>query len=155
MSMFIFKALRRAELFLEQVVESVAQGALSLTVEGATGAVDYNYIELLFDEDNLFTRASAIPSSENRTRSKQHAPQPNEHPLDPEALGDDVVIYHSFVMQPQSDPVVHPTPASLPAQTPQTPQTAQPASLLPAVVELPTQAQPKPQHGLVLSQITS
>lgn len=50
MSLFFSKALRRAEVFLEQVDESVAQASRRLVVEGATGAVN-DEDDQLPDED--------------------------------------------------------------------------------------------------------
>lgn len=61
--------MRRAEVFLEQVDESVAQASRRLVVEGATGAVNENETELLSDEDKTsFSRSSSIPTAESRTR---------------------------------------------------------------------------------------
>ncbi|CAN8074146.1 unnamed protein product [Agarophyton chilense] len=67
--MFISKALRRAEVFLEQVDESVAQASRRLVVEGATGAVDEDDIYSSEDEGAQQSRASAIPRAEPRTKT--------------------------------------------------------------------------------------
>lgn len=79
MSLFLSKALRRAEVFLEQVDESVAQASRRLVVEGATGAVNENETELLSDEDKAsFSRSSSIPTAESRTRFT--APEAEDRP---------------------------------------------------------------------------
>lgn len=68
MSMFISKALRRAEVFLEQVDESVAQASRRLVVDQTTGAVDDSEdLSSSDDESAKRTRASAIPRAEERT----------------------------------------------------------------------------------------
>lgn len=64
--MFISKALRRAEVFLEQVDESVAQASRRLVVEGVTGAVEESEDVLSSDEEHQPKRASAIPRAEER-----------------------------------------------------------------------------------------
>lgn len=63
MSMFISKALRRAEVFLEKVDESVAQASRRLVVDGAVADVDESYSSE--DETNQQSRASAIPRAEH------------------------------------------------------------------------------------------
>lgn len=108
--MFISKALRRAEVFLEQVDESVAQASRRLVVEGATGAVDEEE-ELSGDESVQKSRASAIPRAEHRAASS-FVDQPSLHAdLDEsvhEAWGGDVVIDESMLQsadksEPNSD----------------------------------------------------
>lgn len=67
MSMFISKALRRAEVFLEKVDESVAQASRRLVVEGATGDVDGSEDLTSSDEDTETNRrAASIPRVEER-----------------------------------------------------------------------------------------
>lgn len=68
MSMFISKALRRAEVFLEQVDESVAQASRRLVVEGAIGGVTEDDEILSDEDDNQLSRASAIPRAEDRAK---------------------------------------------------------------------------------------
>lgn len=65
--MFISKALRRAEVFLEQVDESVAQASRRLVVEGATSSVE-GADDLHSSDEDVATRrrASAIPRAEER-----------------------------------------------------------------------------------------
>lgn len=67
MSVFISKALRRAEVFLEQVDESVAQASRQLVVDQTTGAVDDSEdLPSSDDEASKRSRASAIPRAEER-----------------------------------------------------------------------------------------
>lgn len=69
--MFLSKALRRAEVFLEQVDESVAQASRRLVVEGATGAVNEADTDLASDEEtSSVSRSSSIPKAETRARSE-------------------------------------------------------------------------------------
>lgn len=71
--MFISKALRRVEVFLEEVDESVAQASRRLVVEGATRAVDDDEEEqeeyYSEGEVNQQSRASAIPRAEQRAKT--------------------------------------------------------------------------------------
>eukprot|EP00177_Eucheuma_denticulatum_P005955 GFKZ01010860.1.p1 GENE.GFKZ01010860.1~~GFKZ01010860.1.p1 ORF type:complete len:720 (-),score=141.83 GFKZ01010860.1:849-3008(-) len=63
----ISKAWRRAEVFLEQVDESVAQASRRLVVEGATGGVDESEDLPSSDDENApLRRAAAIPRAEER-----------------------------------------------------------------------------------------
>lgn len=134
MSIFISKALRRAEVFLEQVDETVAQASRRLAVEGATGAVDDNDADLPFDEHSLFSRASSIPTAENRTRPTPQLPKPDDPT--PDAWDDDVVIDDSLLPPSSSHPVVHQPPTS------QIDQPAQPVPpAVPVADELPKHAQ--------------
>lgn len=127
--MFISKALRRAEVFLEQVDESVANASRRLVVEGATGAVAEDYdTNLPDDEDPAFSRASSIPTAETRTRpttaaqslssaqpaSFQTAPLPPVVPRPPssqseehagDGWGDDVDIDGAWFPASESEPV--------------------------------------------------
>lgn len=66
MSLFITKALRKAEVFLEQVDESVAQASRRLVVDQSTGAVDDSDVFSSDDEASKRSRASAIPRAEER-----------------------------------------------------------------------------------------
>lgn len=77
MSMFISKALRRAEVFLEKVDESVAQASRRLVVEGATGDVDESEDLPSSDEETAYRRAASIPRAEERAPSR-----PSEKPLE-------------------------------------------------------------------------
>lgn len=77
MSMFISKALRRAEVFLEKVDESVAQASRRLVVEGATGDVDESEDLPSSDEETAYRRAASIPRAEERAPSR-----PSENPLE-------------------------------------------------------------------------
>lgn len=74
MSMFISKALRRAEVFLEQVDESVAQASRRLVVEGATSTVD-SAEELSSSDEEIGSRrrASTIPRAEDRAGQSSQA----------------------------------------------------------------------------------
>lgn len=78
MSMFISKALRRAEVFLEKVDESVAQASRRLVVEGATGDVDESEELPSSDEETAtYRRAASIPRAEERA-----PPRPPGKPLE-------------------------------------------------------------------------
>lgn len=88
--MFISKALRRAEVFLEQVDESVAQASRRLVVEGATNVVndDENDNAPSAEDQAQITRASAIPRAKLRPR-----PPLTSQVLDvPDAWGPDVDV---------------------------------------------------------------
>lgn len=118
MSMFISKALRRAEVFLEQVDESVAQASRRLVVEGATGAVHDDDEDLDLDEDEQltstpFSRASSIPTAESRAQKQQHRSSSSSVPFAlaeedllennediADAWGDDIDIEVDSLMSP-------------------------------------------------------
>eukprot|EP00178_Gracilaria_changii_P023495 TRINITY_DN71062_c0_g1_i1.p2 TRINITY_DN71062_c0_g1~~TRINITY_DN71062_c0_g1_i1.p2 ORF type:complete len:654 (+),score=137.01 TRINITY_DN71062_c0_g1_i1:266-2227(+) len=104
MSMFISKALRRAEVFLEQVDESVAQASRRLVVEGATGEVDEDEVYSSEDESAQRSRASAIPRAEPRHKaSVAEAEQASdEEGSEGEGWGDDVEIDESLLQDPSS-----------------------------------------------------
>lgn len=69
MSLFISKALRRAEVFLEQVDESVAQASRRLVVNDATGDVDEDEDYSEEEDPSTTRRSSAILRAEHRARS--------------------------------------------------------------------------------------
>ncbi|PXF48477.1 Golgin-84 [Gracilariopsis chorda] len=110
MSMFISKALRRAEVFLEQVDESVAQASRRLVVEGATRAVDEEEEEeeeegeeyYSENELNQQSRASAIPRAEQR--AKTSFPDTNtisdQDDENTDGWGDDVHIDDTMLTNP-------------------------------------------------------
>ncbi|KAI0565604.1 Golgin subfamily A member 5 [Gracilaria domingensis] len=100
--MFISKAWRRAEVFLEQVDESVAQASRRLVVEGATGAVEEDEVYSSEDESAQQSRASAIPRAEPRpkvpiveARQASDAEDSNA-----EGWGDDVEIDENMLSDP-------------------------------------------------------
>lgn len=100
MSMFISKALRRAEVFLEQVDESVAQASRRLVVEGATGAVNEDDTDFPSDDETTsVSRASTIPKAENRTR----VPPLNSEEQVGDAWNDDIVIDDTLPYSTESD----------------------------------------------------
>lgn len=106
MSLFLSKALRRAEVFLEQVDESVAQASRRLVVEGVTGSVKDNEKDLLADEEkSSFSRASSIPTAEYRTRPAviDETENPN---LD--GWGNDIVISEASLASVDDKPRSHP-----------------------------------------------
>ena len=103
MSMFISKALRRAEVFLEQVDESVAQASRRLVVEGATDGVEEEETSSDEDEQSQQSRASAIPRADERAKVSVVEPTPVD--LDThlaEAWGEDVVIDDSMFESQES-----------------------------------------------------